>query len=139
MSGHRTCAGYEYYGERVSSTPTLHHSKSPHQDPRLTESDRHLWPVERRNRTYSHSGVIDEVGGSNHHTERMLDARKRTQLQLLNMDGKNPLFLLQPVTKSDRIFSSTAHLCDSKWHGTLLSRISHACFATTGYGATTPF
>ena len=31
MSGHRTCAGYEYYGERVSSTPSLHHSKSQHQ------------------------------------------------------------------------------------------------------------
>ena len=58
--GHRNRTGYEYYGERVSSTPSLHHSKSPYHVSRLPSADRHLWPQARWNRTQSHSGVIDE-------------------------------------------------------------------------------
>ena len=109
--------------------------KEPTSDPRLTESDRHLWPEERRNRTYNHSGVIDEVGGSNPHTERMLNAGNG--LQLLNMDRQEPT-LPAPVCNQIRLdFFHPQHTCAIPvGGGLLLSRMSHAPFATRWDGAT---
>ena len=85
--GHRNRTGYEYYGERVSNTPSLHHSKSPYQfldsRPLIVIYGRRLDGIEPK--ATAASSMRD--WWFKPRTERMLNARL-TDLNLSTWNGR---------------------------------------------------
>ena len=70
--------------------------KEPTSYLRLPYPDCHLWPQDRSNRTYSHSGVIDEWSGVRTPYRANAQCRELTDSNLSTWNDKNPSSCFKP-------------------------------------------